>query len=247
MATHKADWQADIKRREVDLAWILGQDLADDWTRAQDIGMTAACYTKPALDLAYADIDHPVAMAFLDNAIRYMEWVERERVIEAKKPPHGALFDWEGYLQSRGHAVGLRHRRTEPIWWLRASKVLETIVENPDSEGWDEMDEIFHLTAIRLALIAGELTRARELMARHRIYWNVPQGRALRALVNESTFPVPQGKTRETFRAWFDEIRDPAKRGAGFERLETGLIWDRFFVSPDQTIDWVRALEAISE
>ena len=115
------------------------------------------------------------------------------------------------------------------------------------ADSWDEVGESFHLTAIRLALLARDLGRVRELVARHRIYWNLPQGRALRALVNESTFPVPQGKTRETFRAWFDEIRDPAKRGAGFERLETGLIWDRFFVSPDQTIDWVRALDAISE
>jgi hypothetical protein len=71
-----------------------------------------------------------------------------------------------------------------------------------------------------------------------------------KAIVKAGTCPITDPKVRDAYMAMFDAVRDPQFDTRGgcpltvVEKFSLGVLWDKYFVSTDGTIDWDRALEA---
>jgi hypothetical protein len=118
---------------------------------------------------------------------------------------------------------------------------------------WDAGDQGHYEDAIELLLMAGLLDDAAEMIKNARSM----RGKGVKerftgskAIVKAGTCPITDPKVRDAYMAMFDTVRDPQFDTRGgcpltvVEKFSLGVLWDKYFVSTDGTIDWDRALEA---
>lgn len=120
-----------------------------------------------------------------------------------------------------------------------ASSDLETISRDDDS---DEVVQDQYLSAVRLALLAGNADRARALLKRRRNF-------KLQA-VELAFIKAVLDKTVSVVDAHFDRIRDPQHMpryhvSACAHPVEIGALRDMYFVSPDKTVGMGRVIQAM--
>lgn len=140
-------------------------------------------------------------------------------------------------------------------------------VDNGPGPVDDSIGQELHLDAVRLAMIAGDVIFAQQLLSVDCGFkYDHAQFNALRelnrnlcALAPKTVYPVPALACRDLWFEFFDTTRDvrqivsPATKltGASFRRtpvflLELALITYRYFYSTNGDIEWYRAAELAS-
>jgi hypothetical protein len=118
---------------------------------------------------------------------------------------------------------------------------------------WDANEQGRYEDGLELLLMACLLDEAAEMIRSARSM----RGKGVKerftgskAIVKAGTCPITDPKVRDAYMAMFDAVRDPQFDTRGgcpltvVEKFSLGVLWDKYFVSTDGTIDWDRALEA---
>lgn len=160
---------------------------------------------------------------------------------------------WPG---NRGHLLRVRAIAAGCLGQLLDCAALiqssDDYLSEAPAEGlsWDSYAQAHYLTAIRLALLSGDLKRTQELLSTRRSFkWHATEHDLLRRML--ATNRPPGAVTLEEVDQYFDVIRDPDFKPKVFmdleiARVEWAAIRDRYFISPDGQVDWNRAIAAIA-
>jgi hypothetical protein len=147
----------------------------------------------------------------------------------------------------------LRGAQPEPALCGQAAKDHLHYASIPAPHLWDANEQGHYEDGLELLLMAGLLDEAAEMIRSARSM----RGKGVKerftgskAIVKAGTCPITDPKVRDAYMAMFDAVRDPQFDTRGgcpltvVEKFSLGVLWDKYFVSTDGTIDWDRALEA---
>ncbi len=118
-----------------------------------------------------------------------------------------------------------------------ADWALQDIHENGKGGMWRAAEPF--AAAVRLALLAGDVPFAREVLAQEirGVSEGAAERRWLRAIADD-----PEGLgDGASLRTLFDKLRDPTDRLPGLADLERALVWDLYVTNPGGPVDLSRA------
>lgn len=138
--------------------------------------------------------------------------------------------------------AALLETATEAEAWF-----LQDLHEEGDGGMW-RSEHAFH-AAIRLALIGGDRDYAGRILAKGipGVGEDLDQRRFLRRIIEADRYPITDPDLLRKLRTFFDEFRRPAPLDQRVARFEVALIWDLYVTSPDQALDWERAIDTFTE
>lgn len=208
-----------------------------------------------ALDIMYADPAEHLAQAFLIQSQEVARRVIAEDKLRsstcARFFPHNrarflrASTYVEAILSSVLNSEALEQATTDEVEWCRDMR----------GSDWDEVAQAYMLAGARRTLVAGDAERALLILnddrgfKRHKEQCRELKGVAERA--GESDGPITDARVHVGYDAFFDRMRDPSLKPTVYcereiLRFELGVIREKYFVSADRSIDWGRAIDAIS-
>ncbi len=188
----------------------------------------------------------PDAVALLSKTLEIIERIEREGTLQNRS--NEASFPWNrgnitrltiyihGVLGEPAPTDRLGEAARDCFAWIQPE------LDADEDDAFIQYEHKFH-TAQRLALLGGDREYARLLIRDH----DRPEGAALaereflRTLAYAEQLPIQGGPAQENLRRYFDRRRGPHPSDR-VARFEIGLLWDMYVISPDQTVDWPRAM-----
>lgn len=213
-----------------------------------------------ALDCAYAD-RWDYAADFLKRCLRACDWAESSGALTSTRCV--SMFPLSlGEVQTyRAYALWLQGAPLDRGAVKEASALcLRWLDESGEVQRGKPQDlPIFHefcMTALRSALICGDVSFARAHLRRLRLKWYMEDQRVLfLRLLDE--YPKPNQQLRDDFERWFNLCRDPDAKewhkdlGQVFRvdmtRFEVGIIRQMYLVNArlDDRVDARAVIEAI--
>lgn len=206
-------------------------------------------------EILYSGAGHAVADKFLHAAIDMVDRAFAEdkfrdpRVLEMSFPTNRGEA-----LQVRAYAKSLLGGSLNENDLLQASRDYEEYWLRFGKSEWDSQTQAHILTAARMALIAGDLGRTKEVLAIKRsMKWHAEEFKLLKDLVQEAEFglPIRDPALSERVRTLFDRIRDPDFNPDFYidlptARLEWGALINKYFETGGR-INWERVIELVAE
>ena len=250
-------WREEWRREEPSFRELdaHSDDAFRSWDRNSMPEGEAADQFYFGIDILYGQGDEKLARRFLRQAIAVAERAFAEDKF------HKSKWCRPGFPENRGKAEKIRvyakallGERFEPVRIRRAAEdILSWWRENAD---WpDAMMQADWITALRMALIAGEPEWTLELIDEAKLLnfykSDVKRlGDIARAAVEEQ--PIRDAMLRKRIDERLDTVRSPKWRGRGpvgepFQevRFELAVIKYQYFVSMDRTINWKAVIESV--
>jgi len=246
-------WAAALARDRSAYLILLEKDPFEKWDLNRMPEGTAERLLVMGTEILFGDRADVLGSAFIERALRVAERALAEQKYES------ALCK-NGFPLNRGHLERVRTLATGTLGGSldvealrRASDDCAAWCEGYERREWDSQAEAYYLGAVRMALLGMDTARTEKLLAsRRRFKWHRIEYELLKDIATRLVTDRPlDAGLAERFKGFFDRVRDPAFKPEVFaeakiQRLEIGLLWDRGFVSDDQTIDWSRAIDAVA-
>lgn len=183
--SYKAIWIERARRNQRGVAMMINEEGAfAGWQSRRELFSSASSDLLTAFELLYGDDPNRQVGAFIDRCIAMASKAIRPDQFPALQQSsfyplnHGVLLRSLAYAQSlQGHAMSgelLREAARAFVEW------------NSYFEEWDHQNEGDHLSAARMALIAGDLPYARSLLHSRVIHHHPLDAEFLSALVATS-------------------------------------------------------------
>jgi len=248
--TYREKWAKHVQGGLNDFKEILMWDLFENWERNRMPGSTAEDELREALPLLYAHHPGPEAKQYLDRCILIVERALAEKKCESKRCRDSFPLDRGELMRAYCYAKALVGKSLDLQALLQASADIEEWCAEIDRSNWDEIAQQVYLSAVRLALIAEDLPRAKRLMVTRRSFryhqkefllW-----KTFIPAVKVAPIPLPAGKLLNQFDAYFDRMRKPTLAEEVLA-LELGILREKYFVSTDGKIHWDRVIEMVSQ
>jgi len=244
-------WVAYIQKERAGFDTLFAKEIFRDWETYRQPEAKAVDCLSYALDLRYGKDETGLADKFLERSLLVVARVFAEQQFDAgfvrNEGPSMARAD---ALEARTLANALLGHGADVSALCEAAPDLVTWALH---ERWDDQSEDAYLRAVRLLLIAGDISRASELLRiRKKFKWHGEQAEVLRRLVACTSRPVNDLALLAKFDAVFDPLRPhfPINQNAYTDfrktRIELGAIRDKYFVSPHGSINWNRTIDAIA-
>jgi hypothetical protein len=205
------------------------------------------------LEILYGRGDADLAQRFLERCLLIAERAFAEDKLQSPRCRNSFPENRGQLLRVRAYAQAILGGLLEEADLLKASADYEQVTASYPKHKWDDLQEDTYMTVVRLALLASDRERVQRLLTRRRAFRWRPEEHDLWT----SLLPLNETRARDEalearFKMYFDRIRDPNFKPEGFMqrdfvRLELGMLWDKYFVSPDRQIDWQRTIDAIAE
>lgn len=222
----------------------------DGWERSHMPETRVEEELSYGLYIAYAwGSDHEQAVAFFNRAC-----VVAERAIDEDKltsPLSNSSFPLNRGILNRAFSYA-RAALGEPLdssALRQASQDFEEWCKGYGRRDWDSQAQANYLAAVRLALVAGDLERARELLKTKKSFkWHNEEHQIWFRLVERDR--AIDDALAESFDRYFGRLRDPGfvpdvYMEIDILRIELAAVRDKYLVSDDGKIDWWRAIDSI--
>jgi hypothetical protein len=245
------EWVAYIQKERAGFDTLFSKDIFSDWNTYRQPEKKAEDSLRYALDLRYGKDETGLADKFLERCL-----VVAERVLAEQRFDAGIIQN-DGPSMARANALEMRALANALLGkGLDVSALCDAATDFVTwalHERWDDQSEDAYLHAVRLVLIAGDLSKATELLRiRKRFKWHCDQAIVFRRLVGWTVRPIHDRALLAEFDAVLDPLRprypidQVAYTDISKTRLQLGAIRDKYFISPDGSIEWDRTIEAIS-
>jgi hypothetical protein len=207
------------------------------------------------LEVLYAGAGHCVADKFLHAAVDMIDRAIAEdkfrdpRVLEMAFPSNRGKG-----LQVRAYSKAVLGGNLDNDDLLQASRDCEEYWLRFGNSEWDSQTQAHILTAARMALIAGDLKRAKEVLAIKRsMKWHAEEFQLLKDLAQhaELNLPIRDPTLQSHARAFFDRVRDPDYNPDVYldlpiVRLEWGALVNKYFETGGH-INWERVIDLVAQ
>lgn len=252
--SYRPVWEKEYQANRGSFIQVAHWDPFKDWDldTAPDKGVEYNL--SDGLRILYGHGDADLARRFLEHCLAIAERTLAEDTLVSPRcrdrfPENRGIL-----IRARTYARGLLGCPLEETALRKASADFEQACATFPKHKWDDFQENTYLAVVRLALVASDGARAQQLLTRRRRFrWFPEQDEILRGLASALlATSLPDDRFRAYFKAYFDQVRDPAFNPAVYTRvpllrLELGILYDKYLVSPNQTVDWQRTIDAIAE
>jgi hypothetical protein len=232
-------------------------DAYASWERnTQPEGSAEDCW-RLGLRVLYGNGDPSLARELIEQSLPIIDRIHREDRLASE----GCRLHWPrnkaSLLRTEVFVQGLLGGEPDLSALVTASDILAQDPGAASQSKWDSHDEYQWLSAIRLALIAGDLARSAALLSRTESFEtavHAEQATMLEVLVVSASgdLPISDLGVRERFTCVFDVYRPPYPSiqsevyyDADITRFELALIGDRYIVGRDGRIDFERAVRSV--
>lgn len=245
-----AAWRANYLKDLDSFLTVVEWDLFEDWERNAMPDGTAERQLVCALEVSYGGDTRGLAVRFLQRAVSVVERTLREGKLTVGYCQRGYPRNRGSLLRTRVYASGLLGAPLDIDGLRQAAMDYEAWAR--EFKRWDSLEQAYHLGAVRMSLIAGDLDNARRLIAtRKSLKWHEREAALLRCIAKGGEGIRADTSCWAGFAAYFDEMRDPALKPTVFIEsyilpFELGLIGDKYFLSPEGRIDFGRVIHALS-
>jgi hypothetical protein len=256
MTSYHQQWIALDSRTRSDLRTILNQDPFEWWEQNRMPESVAEMRFIYALRIACADPASPDCRAFLQQALAVADRAMREGKLVTGRCASAFPENRGRLLRVRAYTEVLLGRPLDEAALRQASADYIGWCAKFGPSDWDSQLQAYYLTAVRAALLGGDATDARQLLAtKKRFNWHAEEHDLLTRLAGDAVeLPLPHARRAEllpVMDGYFDKIRDPNYKPQVFLqvhslRLDLALLRDKYLISPDGRVDGRRAVEAIA-
>jgi len=261
--SYRAVWKNDFQRRREGLIKISTWDPYGNWELNTMPDSSTEHFLLYGLDILYGHGDACLARLFLEYCLAIAERTLAEDKLQSPRcrdtfPENRGIL-----LSARTYAQAVLGSPLDAVALRQAAADFEQACADFRKHKWDDFQENTYLSAVRVALVAGDAETVQRLLTRRRVFRWFPEQdelfRGLLPLLQTSTAPDADFQAR--FKAYFDCVRDPnykpqmqVRTGIydvyvrrGVLRLEMGILYEKYFLSPDRTINWQRTIDAIAD
>jgi len=231
---------------------VLSWDPFRDWEINRMPESRSDSYLIFAHECSYASLEQP-ADEFLRQALTICGRIEEENKLATPRFENRYPFNKGVLLRAKAYCSGILPAACEIVKeLLEASSCFETWCVEVLKGLWDDQVQSYYLGAVRMALIAGDVKRAQELLKKKKRFSGHSEQHHLLQELAERDQSFKEDKVLfEEFESFFDTVRDPHYKPQVFSetailRLEIGLLWDKYVTSDDGQIDWRRAIRTIA-
>lgn len=233
-------WRERVARDREGYANVLAWDLWAGWENDEEPDDRAFSQFFFGLETLWGG-EHAMARAYFARALEVCRRGESEKQW-LESPDYGFPRNRARLRRVRAHCLGflagppsLEALKAD----LRGASVdYQTWCASLSASEWDSQGQAYYLAAVRLALLANEGERARELLKSRRSFRYHAEERALLvAMASDAT----DSAFRTQYASFFDKIREPLYQPPFFfelheVRLELALLYDTFCGGPP--LDW---------
>jgi hypothetical protein len=250
-------WRSHCEAEYKGFLEIIAKDRFHNWENNSGPEETAERDLFLGVELLYAQLDPALARQYIERSLTILKRIFDENRCEYLD--HGFPMNRGEALRTAAYARALLGEPLDTASFSQASRDIETHCRGtPPNKlcSWDAVTQTWWLSAVRLSLLAGDVERARNLLQHKKSFKSVKlQYDALAALgAAAPPLPIVDPKVREQFEVYFDAVRNPNYQYPPDQILdshklvmfELGLLRDKYFISPDGTIDFHRAIDAVS-
>ncbi len=228
-------------------------DHFDNWERNGGPEIKADWHLANALCILYGDGDKRLAEKFFCATIELIDRAFAEDKFHSEFSESGLPRNQGEGLRVRSYARALMGSGLDTQALLQASEYFVEWTSDWTGADWDSQAQSDYLVAVRMALIAGNIKRASELLKTRRSFkWHAEEHTLLKAITSEfeKGIPIANVELHQRVVAFFDRIRDPGFKPDIFfpkdmGRLEWGVLSHKYFTAGDD-IDWPAVIDSIS-
>ncbi len=224
-----------------------------NWERNSKPEWIAERYFVNALEVLYASVERELPRIFLSATVELLDRAFDEDRFHAQYAEYGLPKNIGEALRVRTYTKALMG---EPLAVDDLKQGSEHYIEwcsGWKGADWDSQAQSDYLTAVRIALIAGDLNYAKELLATKRKFkWHAEEHQLLLEIAHEAEegIPINNLDLRDRVDRFFDLIRDPDFKPDVFfptdmGRFEWGVLVYKYFVGRNR-IDWPAVINLIS-
>jgi hypothetical protein len=261
--SYRAGWVKHFQEQREGYFEVAGWDLFEQWDLETKPDWNAERNLRSALELFYGRGDADLARRYLERCLAIAERTLAEDKLRSPRCRDAFPENRGILLRACAFARALLGNPLEEAALRESSAAFEEACANFPKHKWDDFQENTYLSAIRLALVAGDAETVQRLLTRRRVFrWFPEQDDLFRGLLHLlQTSAPPDESFQDRFKVYFDRVRDPkykpqVQMNSGiFDvyvrrdmlRLEIGILYDKYFLSPTKTIDWQQTIDAIAE
>ncbi len=226
-----------------------------NWERNTMPEVMASRRLQNGTEVLYADAGHAVANKFFHAAIDMIDRAVADNKFQAEVVVEMSFPKNRGWgLRVRAYALAQLGDSLAERDLIQASHDYEQWCADLHRSDWDSIPQAHILSAARMALIAGDVKRAAEVLSIKRsMKWHAEEFGLLKELAHEAAaaLPVRQEDLFARVREFFDRVRDPDYKPNFYMdqplvRLEWGALINKYFETGGP-IDWRRVVELVSE
>lgn len=245
-------WFERYERDRDGFAEILTWDPFKDWQVDRMPEMGVGEELRAGLYIAYArGTDYEQAVAFFRRACQVAQ-----RAIDEDKltsPHSNSSFPLNrGVLyRAYSYARAILGEQLDVRALAQSSRDFEEWCKGYKKSEWDSQAQANYLSAVRLAIVAGEIDRAQELLKTRKSFtWHKTEHEVWKRLVELRGDVRTDAEFGGRFGEYFDKLRDPrfapdVYMETDILRLELAAIRDKYLISEDGVIDWSRAVDSV--
>jgi len=248
-------WRSKIEMELPDFDEILSwDDLFDGWDRDKMPDAGAATELHFALELLYGGYEK-LATRFVVRCLSYADRAFAEDKFRKGKWCKASFPMNRGNAERvRQYARALLGKKFElKTYHASAEDIIQYFTIHGDWK--DSHSHAFWLAAVRMALIAGDPSRAVEMIDEaSSLKWHQKEADLLADIARAAakSQPIKDERLLARLDKLFDKVRSPKWRGSAKifdepneQRLELGAIRYRYFTAKDGNIDWDAVIESI--
>jgi hypothetical protein len=249
---HEQLWIAHYERNRAAYPDVLRNDPFVFWERDQIPEMAVDEELRAGLHIAYAwGTAHEQALAFLRRACSVAQRIIGEDKLTSPECVGGFPLNRGRVYRSYSYARALLGEPLDVEAVEQSSRDFEEWCRGYGKGEWDSQAQANYLASVRLALISGNLDRARELLKTKKSFrWHKDEHELWKILVEKREEIRRDEEFAHRFSRLFDKLRVP-----GFVpdvyietdilRLELPAIREKYLVDEDGVIKWSRAVDLV--
>lgn len=226
----------------------------EKWDRDSKPEWTAEWELRNALRVLYATAERAIADKFLSAALEVVARAFAEDKFHSKYAEMAFPENRGSALRARAYACAIKTGTFDASDLVNSGRDIEAYWSKFGPEDWDSQTQAYFLDVVRMALIAGDLVGARNVLQTKRSFkWHAEEHRLLKNLIEEALYgtPIRNEQLLSHITEFFDEIRDPDFKPNSYMeleivRLEWGAIINKYFET-GASIDWNRVIELVSQ
>lgn len=256
MMSYRQHWIALYEKDRSDLRSILLKDPFYLWEGNRAPENRAERDLVYALEIACAEPGSPDCRSYLQRALAVVNRALREEKFKAGRCAEGFPRNRGDLLRVKAYTGFFLGGLLDQAALRQASFDYEERCKQFGPADWDSQLQAYCLTAIRVALLGGDMDHARRMLHTEKSFnWHAEEHVILKLLVENMVGTTLAESYRTAllpvFDAYFDRIRDPFFKPVVFLqvqmlRIEFAFLRDKYLISADGQIDRTRVLGSIA-
>ena len=246
-------WIARYEKNRDAYPQLLSWDPFRDWERNRMPESSVENELLNGLRVAYAwTVSCGQAVAFFERACEVAQRVFYEDKL--KSPLSSSSFPLNRGILNRAfsYARAILFESVDVEALRQSSRDFEQWCKGYGKREWDSQAQANYLATVRLAFIAGEIDRARELLKNTKSFkWHDREHALWKRLADSDGQALrADAEFAEQFREYFNQLRDPrfipdVYMETDILRLELALLRDKYLMSEDGVINFMRAVDSV--